>query len=201
MSALGARAGARARYHQTKWAAEKLVRAAGTEWGLRHTIFRPSVIHGPDGAFMRMVRGFWCKRWPPMVPYFGKGLLGRGGSGRLQPVWVEDVARCFAEALTRPASEGRAYTLGGPEVLTWPEFYLACRRHLTRPRRKPIVPIPAWWAMLLARLPGVPFNQDQVVMSLEDSTNTEATAIVARDFGFELTALETALARYAEAIG
>src|SRR2546425_5562960 len=42
MSALGAREGARSRYHQTKWAAEEAVRACALPW----TIFRPSVIYG-----------------------------------------------------------------------------------------------------------------------------------------------------------
>ena len=32
MSALGARAGARSRYHQTKWAAEEAVRTSGLAW-------------------------------------------------------------------------------------------------------------------------------------------------------------------------
>src|SRR5438132_5018506 len=37
MSALGAREGARSRYHQTKWAAEEAVRVCPLPW----TIFRP----------------------------------------------------------------------------------------------------------------------------------------------------------------
>ena len=204
MSALGARAGARARYHQTKWAAEEMVRAAATDWGLNYTIFRPSIIHGPDGEFLRMVKAFWCRPWPPLVPYFGAGLLGRGGAGRLQPVWVEDVARCFVEALTAPAARDKTYALGGPDVFTWPQFYQACRRHLPGARRKSVVASPAWGALLLARCPGcpgVPFNRDQVIMSQEDSICPEAPATVARDFGFALAPFEPLLARYADAIG
>jgi len=45
MSALGTRPEAASRYHQTKYAAEQVVRASGLEW----TIFQPSLLHGPDG--------------------------------------------------------------------------------------------------------------------------------------------------------
>jgi len=71
MSALGARPHAPSVYHATKWQGEQLVRASGLDF----TIFRPSIIHGPDGEFMQMVKSFWCKLFPPFVPYFGAGLM------------------------------------------------------------------------------------------------------------------------------
>src|SRR4051794_16989433 len=50
MSALGSRPGAASRYHRTKFEAEEYVRKSGLDW----TIFRPSLIHGPRGEFLRM---------------------------------------------------------------------------------------------------------------------------------------------------
>lgn len=194
MSALGSRPGAVSRYHQTKWAAEVAVRRSGLEW----TIFRPSIIHGPDGEFMKMVKQFWTGLFPPFVPYFGKGLLGRGGAGRLQPVWVEDIAACFAQAVTSPRAVGETYLVGGPNVYTWPEFYLAVKRHLPRARNKKIIPVPIWYAQLIAGLPGVPFNRDQVLMSQEDSTCP--TAKVEQDFDLALASFESTLAEYAAKI-
>lgn len=221
MSALGARPAdvpdRRSDYHRTKWLAEEEVRRSGLEW----TIFRPSIIHGPDGAFVQLVRGFWTKLFPPFVPYFGidaglmdawqavsallwpLGALGRGGeppwissatAGRLQPVWVGDVARCFADAVDRPRCVGETYPMGGPDIVTWPQLYLAVRRSLPpeRVRNKKIVAIPAWYARLIAGLPGVPFNRDQVVMAQEDSICQ--TAKVERDFDFKLAPLEEKLA-------
>src|SRR5206468_12073467 len=44
MSALGTRPKAASRYHQTKWAAEEAVRRSGLDF----TIFRPSLIYGPQ---------------------------------------------------------------------------------------------------------------------------------------------------------
>ncbi|MCC6581579.1 MAG: complex I NDUFA9 subunit family protein [Phycisphaeraceae bacterium] len=194
MSALGTRPDAVSAYHQTKWQAEQLVRRSGLAW----TIFRPSIIHGPDGEFMRMVRQFWCGLMPPFVPYFGKGLLGRGGAGSLQPVWVEDVARCFADAVTLDKTVGETYPLGGPDAVTWPQLYSICKRHLPEARNKRIVAVPAWYANLIAGLPGVPFNRDQVIMSQEDSTCQ--TAKVEDDFGFKLAAFEPTFAGYAASI-
>src|SRR6266446_5069558 len=71
MSALGARDGARSRYHQTKWAAEEAVRACALPW----TIFRPSVIYGRgDGFVSPLVR---LVRRLPVVPLVGSGRLDR----------------------------------------------------------------------------------------------------------------------------
>lgn len=194
MSALGARPDAVSDYHRTKWQAECAVRDSP----IACTIFRPSIIHGADGAFMEMVKGFWCNRFPPFVPFFGAGLLGRRGAGRLQPVWVEDVARCFTAALTGERTVNETYALGGPDVYTWPQLYAACRRHLPRARTKRIVAVPAWYARLVAGLPGVPFNRDQVVMSQEDSTCSNGK--VRSDFDFEPAPFESTFAGYAGTI-
>jgi len=190
MSALGARPGAASRYHQTKWQAEQAVAASG----LAHTIFRPSVIHGPDGEFMQMVKGFWCHRWPPFVPYFGSERT----AGRLQPVWVQDVARCFTDALTRDRSVGETYPVGGPDVFTWPGFYRACQRQMPQARHKPVVGLPLWYVKMIAGKPGVPFNRDQVIMSQEDSVCQMSK--VQDHFGLELAAFEPTLARYVHEI-
>jgi NADH dehydrogenase len=191
MSALGARPDAVARYHQTKWRSEQAVRHSGVNF----TIFRPSIIHGPDGEFMRMMRDFWCSLMPPFVPYFGRGLTGKGGAGLLQPVWVDDVARCFAHAPDNPRSVNETYGVGGPDVYTWPELYATVKKHLPKARDKRIVAVPAWLARRMAGLPGVPFNEDQVIMSQEDSTcNIEK---LKDHFAFEPVAFEEKFAEYA----
>jgi len=192
MSALGARPQAVARYHQTKWQAEQAVRNSG----LAFTIFRPSIIHGPDGEFMQMVRDFWCKRFPPFVPYFGRGLTGKGGAGRLQPVWVRDVARCFVDALKNDRTINETYPLGGPEAFTWPSLYETVGRHLPTARAKRIMPVPVWYAKMIAGLPGVPFNLDQVIMSQEDSTC--AIDKVQEHLGVQLASFEPTLEQYTQ---
>lgn len=170
MSALGARPDAAAEYHRTKLAAEELVRKFDGAW----TILRPSMIHGPRGEFMKMVAGWIRMKQPPFLfmPFFGKGLLGIGGAGQIQPIFVEDVARAVIESAERAALAGHCVEMGGPQPMTWPAFYRLCADVIVSHRRW-IMPIPAWLARWMTRLPGssiLPFTHDQVVMSTEDNT-------------------------------
>ena len=197
MSALGTRPGAASEYHRSKWAAEQCVRAAGVDW----TIFRPSVIHGPDGEFMQLMKTMTCSLFPPVLPYFGSGRC------RLQPIAVGDVARCFVGALHRPETVGQVYEMGGPETYSWKELYAACRRLIPRARPwKPAVGQPVLVARLLAatvmKTPLVParlrFNKAQIQMSQEDSV-CDHTALESA-FGITLGNFETELAAYASDI-
>src|SRR2546428_102507 len=99
MSALGTRAGAHSRYHQTKWAGEELVRKSGLAW----TIFRPSVIYGPEdisiNVLSRLVRQL------PVIPVLGDG------RAKIQPVSVAVVARAFVGAIKNDDTVGHTYDL------------------------------------------------------------------------------------------
>lgn len=207
MSALGARLKGPSEYHRTKWAAESAVRASG----LDYTIFRPSIIHGPDGEFMQMMRTFVCDAMVPMfgflpapfpvIPYFGKG------DKKLQPVDVRDVATCFVGALARPETIGKSYDLGGPEALTWKQLYQTCKDLIPCAKKwKPIVGLPVWLAKLMAKtvmkLPVLPmalrFNEGQVAMSQEDSVCDPHPAEAA--FGITMRDFRTELRQYAALI-
>lgn len=195
MSALGTRADAVSEYHKTKWQSEEIVRTSELNW----TIFRPSMIHGPRGEFMRQTAAWARKKAMPFVamPYFGRGALGMGGAGLLQPVYVEDVARAFVDALDRAAAIGKTYALGGPDRFTWPQFYEVVARAVVGKRRATL-PIPAWYARMLTRVvPAalLPFNRDQVIMSQED--NVGDTAPFVADFGWTPRPLGLALQDYA----
>jgi len=220
MSALGTRPDAHSAYHRTKWEAEEAVRGSGIDY----TIFRPSLIHGWDGEFMQMVKGFWCDAMPPFIPYFGHGLsageylrlvramltlpgratsvngriMPKAAAGKLQPVWVDDVARCMVEALSRPSTIREIYPMGGPQEYTWAKLYSVCGQYLPEPRPKPILAIPAWAAGLVAGKPGVPFSADQVIMSQEDSICDIAK--VQSEFNVELAPFESTFAQYADRI-
>lgn len=110
MSANGTRPQAVAGYHQTKWAAEELVRGSGLDW----TIFRPSLIFGPQDAFVNMLAGYI--RNFPAVPVIGDGTY------QMQPISADDVARCFGLALTKPETIGQVYALCGPDRLSYVEL-------------------------------------------------------------------------------
>ena len=194
MSASGTRERAASQYHQTKWRAEQMVRAANLNW----TIFRPGLIHGPDGEFTRMVMQWHAGKAPPFLfmPYFGGGLMGQRAIARVQPIFIEDLAELFVRALELPSTEKRTYEVGGPDQYTWPAMLEVFNTVLTGPRRA-ILGIPFWLAKALTAfsLPGLPFNHDQVVMAGEDSVCD--LAAVKRDFpGFAPQTLESSVRGY-----
>jgi uncharacterized protein YbjT (DUF2867 family) len=195
MSALGVRPNAVSVYHQTKFKAEEYVRSSELDW----TIIRPSLIHGPRGEFMAMEARWARKQAPPFIamPYFGRGLLGTRGAGMLQPVFVEDVSRAFADALDRPQTIQQTYELGGAERLSWPQMHEAVANAIVGHRRW-VLPFPApiakfYAAIGLGKLLG--FTRDQVIMSQEDNT-CDLTKFKS-DFGWEPQAFETTLKTYA----
>jgi uncharacterized protein YbjT (DUF2867 family) len=196
MSALGTRPDAVSRYHQSKWRAETIVRDSPLKW----TIFRPSLIHGPEGDFMRMMKFFCTSLRQPVMPYFGSG------NTRIQPVSVRDVATCFVAALSKPETIGSTYDLGGPARYTWREFYDICAEIIAGHRRLK-VPVPVPLARFLARriVPLTPsflmphkFNEAQIQMSQEDSVCE--TGPVERDFGLKPREFRGELAEYASRI-
>ena len=195
MSALGVRPNAVSDYHRTKYLAEKYVRGSP----LDSTIIRPSLIHGPGGEFMQMQADWARGKAPPFLfmPYFGAGALGRGGAGKLQPVYVKDVARAFVQSLASPKTIGEIYPLGGPDRITWPELHRISAEAIVG-RKRLVVPLPVWKAKLLTRIvpaPLLPFNRDQVIMSQED--NTCDLAKFRADFGWDPQPFEATLKEYA----
>src|SRR6058998_3097644 len=161
MSALGTRAGARSRYHRTKWAAEEAVRSSGLAW----TIFRPSIIYGHGDGFVTMLARML--RRLPVVPVIGSG------RARLQPVPVELVAEAFARSVRMATTEKHAFDVAGCDAVTMLELLDIVGAAVGRRRvRKVHVPLGAMrpLARLLHRLPGFPVTPDQLRMLEEDNT-------------------------------
>ena len=165
MRALGTRPSAVSRYHQTKWAAEEIVRQSGLDF----TIFRPSLIFGARDHFVNLFARII--RLSPVVPVMGTG------RSRFQPVAVESVAAAFVRALSEPRSLGRTFDLCGPDTLTLPAMLDATMAASGRKRWKVPVPLPVArcqaavlefiFPRLLRRAP--PLNRDQLVMLEEDN--------------------------------
>ena len=103
-------------------------------------ILRPSVIFGPEDEFLNRFAAL--ARGLPFLPVFG------GGATRLQPVFVGDVALAALASLARPAAAGRAYELGGPEVMTLREV-MALTLSIAE-RRRALVSLPFGVARLVA---------------------------------------------------
>jgi uncharacterized protein YbjT (DUF2867 family) len=172
MSALGTRPNAASRYHQSKWAAEESVRRSD----LAFTIFRPSLIYGPEDQFVNLYAKII--HLSPVVPLLGSP------RARFSPVPVEAVATAFVKSLTEPKAVGQTYDLCGAEVLTLAGIVDQILAVLRKRRLKPQVPL--WVARcqasclefvfprLLRRPP--PFNRDQLLMLQEDNVGNPQPA-------------------------
>jgi NADH dehydrogenase len=171
-------------YFAAKWEMEKAVRDSG----LDHVIFRPSFVFGRDGGvlptFVRLAR------FAPVTPIIGSG------KQRLQPIWVEDLAEYYAHAVDKPEATNRILELGGPDAVSWNEFWERLKRILGV--RRPSVHVPfslmRGQATVTEHLPGAPVSRDQLTMlELGDNVVTDPSAV--ETFELPLVSLDEQLRR------
>lgn len=158
ISGLGADSASRAPYVAARGQGEAAVREAYPQ----ATILRPSVLFGPDDAFVRTLDR--VSRLP-VIPLFGWGRT------RLQPAHVEDVADAAVQGLYRADAAGHTYELGGAEVLTYREILQLVMTQ--RGRWRPMIPVPftAWKALaaIASVLPNPPLTWDQIALLERDN--------------------------------
>jgi NADH dehydrogenase len=151
LSQLGASADLPYRFLASKGRAEDYVAASGLEW----TAFRPAVIWGPEDKFANS----FAKLLPfsPLIfPIVG------GERSRFQPVWIEDVVSCVVQAVGNPATAGKIFELGGPEVLTLEQIERRTLQALGARRLMVRFPMPvlrAVVALMEAVLPAPPVTR------------------------------------------
>jgi NADH dehydrogenase len=155
VSALNASEQAPSRYLRSKGAAETLIGHIAAADGIHYTVFRPSVIFGPDDdLYNRFARLLGLT---PVLPLACPG-------ARFAPVYVGDVVEAIVRVLDMPASFGASYDLCGPEICTLREIVAATAR--MRNLRRWILPLGPVLARLQARaaelLPGKPFSRDNL---------------------------------------
>lgn len=109
MSAAGAAVDAPSAYLRSKGEAERIVRESGLDW----TIFRPSVIFGPEDGFLNLFAGL-----ARVLPV----LVLACPDAQFQPVHAGDVATAFVRALEDDRSFGRSHDLCGPKRYTLREL-------------------------------------------------------------------------------
>ncbi|MCE8019581.1 complex I NDUFA9 subunit family protein [Halomonas sp. MCCC 1A11036] len=126
-------------------------------------ILRPSVMFGPQDAFLNRLADLTRL---PLVPLFGRG------ETRLQPVHVGDVARAVVRLMGEPSTERRLFELGGLDILSYREVVESVMVHLGHERPLLPIPFPLWHlaALLASPLPGPPLTRDQVIMMRADNT-------------------------------
>src|SRR5213079_2524291 len=128
VSALGADPDSSSLYARSKAAGEAAVLGAAPD----ATIFRPSILFGPEDDFFNRFASM--ARMSPFLPLIG------GGETKFQPVFVGDVAQAILKATSGQAKGGTIYELGGPEVRSFKqlmEYVLAVTE-----RKRLLLPIP-----------------------------------------------------------
>jgi len=173
-------------YYRAKWEMERAARESGVE----HVILRPSFVFGRDGGVLpTFVR---VARFAPVTPIIGPG------TQRLQPIWIEDLAEHYAQAIDLPGAANRTFEVGGPDTPTWNEFWDRLKRVLGA--RRPSIHIPfsvmRAQAALTERVPGAPVTRDQLTMlALGDNVVQDPAAV--ETFGISLVPLDEQLRRAA----
>jgi uncharacterized protein YbjT (DUF2867 family) len=150
VSALGVSPSAPSEYLRSKAIGEQAVLAAED---LQVTVFRPSVVFGPEDRFLNNFALF-----ARLLPVFAVPCP----DARFQPVYVGDVARAMLRSLDDPGTYGKAYELCGPRQYSLRELVeYVCH---TTGRRRLVIGLPErlsyLQATLLERLPGRLMTRD-----------------------------------------
>jgi len=189
VSAIGADAKSPSRYAKAKAAGEEAVRAAVPS----ATIFRPSLMFGPEDQFTNRFAAL--ARISPVLPLIG-------GETKVQPVYVADVATAIADAVDGKANAGATYELGGPDVLTMRAIIEAILAITNRERM--LIPLPFGLARFKANFlrfaPGaLKLTPDQVTMLELDnvvSDAAKAAGLTLEGLGITPDSLETIAPQY-----
>lgn len=163
---------------------ESLVRSSG----ISYTIFRTGVLFGERDSFSEHI-AMLLRAFPV---YFVPG----EGDVMLQPLWVEDLARCVVMSLEDLDMLDRVLDLGGPELLTYRR--IVQRMMHASGAQRPIVGVPLLWHRagawfldgLFARWPFTSFWVDML-----GTNRTSDLGNVERYFGFRPTRLDLEVLR------
>jgi uncharacterized protein YbjT (DUF2867 family) len=189
MSALGTTAETKdlVPYYGAKWEMEQDVKSAG----IPYVVFRPSFVFGKDGGILPTFAKI--ARLAPVTPIVGSG------TQRIQPIWADDVGAYFSKAVDLDAATDHTFELGGPDAVTWNEFWERLKR--ARGSRRPSVHVPIGLmkinALVTERLPGdIPLTRDLLKM-LEAGDNVVTDTSAVEIFAIPLVALDEQLRRAA----
>lgn len=176
-------------YLRSKGQGEAVVR--GTSGDIHYTIFRPSIIFGPDDSS--------TNRFAALLKMLFVFPLARPNA-RAAPVFVNDVVNAFTTALDDRATYGQTYQLCGPQVYSLKELVQLVAR--TQGQRRWVIGLPDSLSRLQAAImdfvPGKPFSTDNYrslsVHSLCDQNGFEQLGITPRS-------LQAILPRYLNKLG
>jgi uncharacterized protein YbjT (DUF2867 family) len=173
-------------YYHAKYDMEQTVKSSG----LDHVIFRPSFVFAPQGGALESFKR--VARLSPATPIIGPG------TQRIQPIWLDDVVAYFVKSLDLGEATNRTFELGGPDVVTWNEFWARLKRALgvRRPSLNVPLPIMRLQATMMEVLPNPPLTRDLLKM-LVAGDNVASNEDAVRTFRIPLVPLDEQLRRAA----
>ncbi|WP_233851654.1 complex I NDUFA9 subunit family protein [Paraburkholderia sp. HD33-4] len=183
LSALGADPNGPSMYSRSKADGEKAVHAANVAW----TIFRPSVVFGPEDAFLNKFA--FLQRVFPAIPLAMP-------DAQFQPVYVGDVAKAIVNVLDLDGASGHTYELGGPTVYTLEDLVSYCGDVIGKHARIIRLPEP------LARLQALSFEMapGEPVISRDNLDSMKVANILsgplAPELGLEPVSIEAIVPTY-----
>ena len=186
MSALGADASGPSMYQRSKGDGDAIVRASQLDW----TIFRPSVVFGPEDNFLNL--------FATLAKFFLVLPIG-GANARFQPVWVGDVADAFVNALDNRNMLLQTYELAGPRIYRLRDLVAFAAAASGHPR--PVIALPDFLARVQATLmewmPGEPLmSRDNLDSMKVDNVAAEQPFRPAPELGIQMTPMEAEAPAY-----
>lgn len=187
LSGVGADSRSSLEWFRAKGLAEEAMAASGVPY----TNVRPSWAYGPeDDSLNRFVKVI--RRVPLFFPQLGNG------HQRINPIFVEDLARVVVEATVRPGvAENTTFEIGGPATYRMDGIIRLVMDVLDR--RKPILHLPLplvrGGALVLERFPGQILSRDAVTFVTQHAVanNSRFRKLFP---GAPLTPMPAALASY-----
>jgi uncharacterized protein YbjT (DUF2867 family) len=138
--------------------------------GVPVTVMRAAVVIGHGGISWEITR--------QLVDHLPAMVTPKWVGTRTQPIAIDDVVRYLAGVLGNPASIGRVFEVGGPEVLSYADMMRRAAR-IQNHRTPPILPVPLLTPRLSSLWLTLITDVDQpTARNLIDSMNNE---VVVRD--------------------
>ncbi len=189
ISAIGADLKSTSKYAVSKAMGEDAVREIYPD----AVILRPSVVFGAEDGFFNLFASMALIS--PALPLIG------GGHTRFQPVFVGDVAKATALAVTDPDLAGKTFELGGPATYSFREILELILAEIGRQRF--LIPLPFPLASVIGKLAGIlaltpiapPITEDQVELLKSDNLADHGLPGLA-ELGIVATAVEPIIPTY-----
>ncbi len=203
VSAIGADINGASQYSRTKGMAETTVQDVFP----RSVILRPSVVFGPQDDFFNRFAAMASSPITDLLPILPA--IG-GGHTRLQPIYVQDLAKAISIASNHFNAVGKTYELGGPNTYSFRQIYDFLNETIQRKRFS--LPLPFFVATILGHffdtgfsvlqalnldfLFKPPLTADQVEQLKTDNVVAD-DALTARDLGITtLNSVEAIVPQY-----